>query len=166
MENEKNKCSNTMVIDEAVAQKRDKEQQKQMKKSIVLVIIGSLIYSFGVVWILQLGGFFSGGVTGTSQLIVGLIEKFGGSSAIRGYLGMFVGLINVPLCLIGWRGVSKRFVILTVMSISIQTVVMSLLSNLTISPFVHILSETDASSGVVDFFMNGSFSIIRDRNRS
>ena len=32
MENGKNNCSNTMVIDEAVAQKRDKEQQKQMKK--------------------------------------------------------------------------------------------------------------------------------------
>ena len=164
MENEKNKTSNTMVIDEAVAQKRDKEQQKQMKKSVVLVIVGSLIYSFGVVWILQLGGFFSGGVTGTSQLIVGLIEKFGGSSAIRGYLGMFVGLINVPLCLIGWRGVSKRFVILTVMSITIQTIVMSLLSNLTISPFVHILSDGSASNGVVDFFMNGNFSLIRDRN--
>ena len=164
MENEKSKCNNTMVIDEAVAQKRDKEQQKQMKKSVILVIIGSLIYSFGVVWILQLGGFFSGGVTGTSQLIVGLIEKFGGSKAIRGYLGMFVGLINVPLCLIGWRGVSKRFVILTVMSIAIQTVVMSILSNLTISPFVHIMGDKITSDGVLDFFMEGTFSIIRDRN--
>lgn len=164
MENEKSKCSNAMTIDEKVAQKRDNEQRKQMKKSVILVIIGSLIYSFGVVWILQLGGFFSGGVTGTSQLIVGLIEKFGGSTAIRGYLGIFVGLINIPLCLIGWRGVSKRFVILTVMSISIQTVVMSLLSNLTVSPFIHIMSDSSASNGILDFFIDGNFSLIRDRN--
>lgn len=162
MENEQNKCTNSMKIDDTVAQKRDKEQQKQMKKSVFLVIFGSLLYSFGVVWILQLGGFFSGGVTGTSQLIVGLIEKFGGSKAIRGYIGVFVGLINVPLCLIGWRGVSKRFAILTVMSIAIQTVMMSLISNLTISPFVHILSDKYASNGIVDFFMNGNFSIIRN----
>ncbi len=164
MGNENNKCSNTMVIDEKVAHKRDIEQQKQMKKSVILVILGSLIYSIGVVWILQLGGFFSGGVTGTSQLIVGLVEKFGGPSTIRGYLGFFVGVINIPLCLIGWRGVSKRFVILTVMSIAIQSVVMSLLSNLTISPFVHILSDSTASNGILDFFINGNFSIIRDRN--
>ena len=95
-------------------EEQQKLQRRKTIKSYLLVILGTLIYSVGVVWILRIGGFFSGGVTGTSQLIVGLIEKFGGSSAIRGYLGMFVGLINVPLCLIGWRGVSKRFVILII----------------------------------------------------
>ena len=115
MTNEQTRKKN-QNIDEETFKKKQKEE-KQMTKAVVSVVVGSLIYSFGIVWILQLGGFFSGGVTGTSQLIVGLIEKFGGSTAIRGYLGFFVGLINVPLCLIGWRGVSKKFAILTVLEV-------------------------------------------------
>ena len=95
----------------------DKCEKKKMRKSIILVVLGSVIYSFGVVWLLQLGGYFSGGVTGVSQLIVGLIEKFGGSTAIRGYIGLFVAIINIPLLMIGWRGVSKHFAILTVVSL-------------------------------------------------
>lgn len=158
---EKNK--NNQYMDESAYLKKQKED-KQMNKAVVSVVLGSLIYSFGVVWILQLGGFFSGGVTGTSQLIVGLIEKFGGSTAIRGFLGVFVGLINVPLCLIGWRGVSRKFAILTVLSIVIQTVVMSLLSNLTMSPFVYILNDNASADGIVDLIKVGDFSIFRDAN--
>lgn len=160
MTNERTRKKN-QNIDEETFKKKQKEE-KQMTKAVVSVVIGSLIYSFGIVWILQLGGFFSGGVTGTSQLIVGLIEKFGGSTAIRGYLGFFVGLINVPLCLIGWRGVSKKFAILTVLSIAIQTIVMSLLSNLTISPFVHILHQNASADGIIDLLSTGEFSLLRN----
>ncbi len=162
MTNEHNR-KNNQINDEETYLKKQKSE-RQMLKAVLTVIVGSLIYSFGVVWILQLGGFFSGGVTGTSQLIVGLIEKFGGSTKIRGYLGIFVGLLNVPLCLIGWRGVSKKFAILTVLSISIQTVMMSIISNFTISPFIHILNENTLADGIVDLFKSGDFTIIRGEN--
>ena len=126
---------------------------KRTVQSYISVIVGSLIYSVGIVWILQIGGFFSGGVTGTSQLIVGLIEKFGGSTATRNYLGVLVGIINVPLVLFGWRGVSKRFAVLTVVSIVIQTVTMSLLSSFTVSPLIHLLES--GGDGFIDVFRNG-----------
>lgn len=132
-------------------QNDNSKNEKKLAKSIVQVVLGTIIYSFGVVWILQLGGFFSGGVTGISQLIVGLIEKFGGSTTIRNYLGVFVGLVNVPLLLIGWRGVSKHFVFLTILSIGLQTVLMSLIQSTTVSPFVFLLSNGEGvGAGLVD----------------
>ena len=137
------------------------KQEKQLTKSIIQVILGSVIYSFGVVWILQIGGFFSGGVTGTSQLIVGLIEKFGGSTSIRNYLGIFVALINLPLLLIGWRGVSKHFVLLTVISIILQSILMTVIQTFTISPFVLLLSNGEGvGEGLVTVFSSGKFNIL------
>lgn len=137
------------------------KNENKFRKSIILVTIGTILYSFGVVWILQLCGFFSGGVTGTSQLIVGLIEKFGGSTSIRGYIGVFVFLINVPLLLIGWKGISKHFAILTIISIVLQSITMTLLSNLTISPFALLLNEDGnfVGMGIVDVIQNGNFNI-------
>ncbi len=161
MEKEESKKSRYVFTDH-IECRNDKCETNKMIKSTILVVIGSIIYSFGVVWILQLGGFFSGGVTGASQLIVGLIEKFGGSTAIRGYIGFFVGIINIPLLLIGWRGVSKHFAILTVVSIAIQSILMSLISNLSVSPFIYLLSDGgEFGGGLIDVF-NGDFNIIHN----
>ena len=138
-------------------------KEKPMIKATIWVIIGTIIYSFGVVWILQLGGFFSGGVTGLSQLIVGLIEKFGGSKEIRGYLGIFVGIINIPLLIFGWRGISKHFAVLTLISIIIQTILMSVLSKFTVSPFIYLIRDGNGiGEGIVDIFVKEPFDISRN----
>ena len=117
-----------------------KVQLKKTIKAYLTVILGTIIYSLGVVWILRLGGFFSGGATGASQLIVGLFEKFNPDGDVTRFmsnnLGTFILLINLPLFLLGWRGVSKQFVILTAVSIILQTLVMNIVSTYTISPFV------------------------------
>lgn len=127
---------------------------KKDLKAYLTVIVGTLIYSLGVVWILRLGGFFSGGATGASQLIVGLFEKFSPGTNVTKFishnLGTFVLLINLPLFLLGWKGVSKKFVILTAVSIILQTIVMNLLSAYTISPFVFLIQD-----GAIQGLVNG-----------
>ena len=132
---------------------KEKVQLKKKIKAYIGVILGTIIYSIGVVWILRLGGFFSGGATGASQLIVGLFEKFNPGADITKFmsnnLGTFILLINIPLFLLGWRGVSKHFVILTAVSIILQTVIMNLLSMYTISPFV-LLVQDGAIQGLVN----------------
>lgn len=85
---------------------------------VFAMVVGTLIYSFAVVWILDLGEFYAGGVTGVSQLISRLLERVD----IRISKSIFIGLLNVPLFFIGWKGVSKRFAILSVASIIIQVV--------------------------------------------
>ena len=133
---------------------QEKVQLKKKIKAYIGVILGTIIYSLGVVWILRLGGFFSGGATGASQLIVSLFEKFNPTGDITKFmsnnLGTFILLINIPLFLLGWRGVSKHFVILTAVSIILQTVIMNLLSMYTISPFVLVIQD-----GAIQGLVNG-----------
>lgn len=136
-----------------------KTLSKKTIKSYLYVILGSLIYAISVVWVLELGDFVSSGVTGTSQIIVRIPTLFGGKS-IDGILGILIGLINIPLVIIGWKGVSKRFAILTVISIVVQTIATTLLTNFTVSPFCGIFDvNSGTSEGIIECIQNGSINI-------
>lgn len=126
--------------------KSEPKNQKNLReffdhKTLVMslyVILGTLIYSIGVVWCLNLGEFFAGGVTGISQLLSYAI--FG---KITPYLGIFIALINIPLFLIGFKHVSAKFAVLTLISVGLQTVFVTLLqwlSDLGFNPFNQIIS--------------------------
>jgi uncharacterized membrane-anchored protein YitT (DUF2179 family) len=140
-------------------EEQQKIQRRKTIKSYLLVMLGTLIYSVGVVWILRIGGFFSGGATGASQLIVGLFEKFSKNkdiiTTISNNLGTFILLINIPLFVIGWRGLSKKFVLLTAVSIVLQTVIMNLLSKYTISPLCLLINDASVAGNVL---RSGSYS--------
>lgn len=105
---------------------------KKTLKAFVMVICGSIIYSTAVVWIFNLGNFLAGGAAGTAQLITGIISQLGGPQLS---LGLFIFLINVPLFLIGFRQVSKKFAILTLVSIIVQTVTVMIFENIKFNPF-------------------------------
>ena len=63
---------------------------------------GSLIYCFSIVFILNKGEFYAGGITGISQIIAkGILDK-------PMLQSVFVALFNIPLFVMGWRSVSKR----------------------------------------------------------
>lgn len=119
-------------------------------KPYVMVIFGTIIYSFSISWVLQLTGIVSSGITGTSQLIVGVLNKFNLAENADKYTGYLIMLINIPLIVFGWRGVSKKFAILTIISIVFQTLVITLLNTYTISPLVEILSGDNANLGLLD----------------
>lgn len=135
-------------------------RRRHLFKCFMMVITGSILYSIGVVWILRLGGFFSGGVTGASQLIVGMFEKFSSNTNLinimSNNLGTFVLLLNIPLLMFGWKGVSKQFAVLTLVSIVLQTIILNLLSQFTVSPFISFLGEgTGSGAGLIDIFKTG-----------
>ena len=129
---------------------------KKTVRAYILVILGSILYSLGVVWILQLGGFFSSGVTGVSQIIVRFPEIWGGKP-LNGILGILIGVINVPLVILGWKGVSKRYAALTVTSIVVQTVATTVIENFTVTPFVDLL--TGGGEGLIEAFQNGMLNV-------
>ena len=116
------------------------KQIKQLFKSrnfraALGMVVGTFLYSVGIVFILDLGSFFGGGVSGISQIISAILGYFD----IKISMGIFVTLLNIPLFLIGWRGVSKRFAILTLGSVLLQTFFVLLLQFLdekySINPF-------------------------------
>ena len=126
---------------------------KRTRRSIMMVIGGTLIYSVAVVWLLNSGEFFAGGITGISQLI---------SKAIWGEItpivGIFIGVINLPLFIFGTRGVSKKFAVLTLLSVLLQTIVIALFQKIADSGFNPI--EPLVTLGVSDtgntIFDNGA----------
>lgn len=97
----------------------------EWKKNIVCVImvtISTVIYCIGVMWFLEPASLYSGGVTGIAQLISNSCSRF---FNIRIDLGLIVFLINIPILIFGWKKVSKRFAICSVISIILQTVLMN-----------------------------------------
>lgn len=88
---------------------------------VVMVTISTIIYCFGVMWFLNPANLLSGGVTGIAQLISGLGMKLG----FKVEIGLIVFLINIPILIFGWKKVSKRFVICSVISIGLQTLLLN-----------------------------------------
>lgn len=92
------------------------------QKDLFLVlgtIVGSIIYAFAVVFVIDLGSFYTSGVTGVSQIISTLIGNLAGRDII-GLTSILIAIINVPLFLIAWKGVSKRFAIVSLVSVGLQ----------------------------------------------
>jgi uncharacterized membrane-anchored protein YitT (DUF2179 family) len=159
--NQKESASKTtMQIDEDVKKQLKEITNKRTVHSYVLVVLGTMLYSFGVVWLLQLGDFYSGGVTGISQLIVGLVRNYSSNASLSTFfsnnLGTFILLINIPLLIFGWKGLSKKFAILTIISILLQTICCNLLSTFTISPFALFLTgQSGIGEGIISAFQQG-----------
>ena len=89
------------------------------------VALGTGIYCFGVIFIInhKFGDsscFYASGVTGLSMLIMRCLEKITGLD-LSYVLSIFISLLNVPLFIIGWKSVSKKFAVLTIASIALQT---------------------------------------------
>ena len=104
---------------------QDEKKNASIKKTIfcvVMVTISTIIYSLGVIWFINPANLYSGGVTGIAQLIVNGFEKITG---FKLDLGLMVFGLNVPILIYGFKAVSKRFVLCSIISILLQTLIMS-----------------------------------------
>ena len=100
---------------------------RKIVKATIFVILGSIFYAIAVTWIFRLGNFFAGGATGASQIFVRFASQL---FNIDLPLGLIIFIVNVPLFLIGFRHVSKRFAILTLVSILVQSLSVSILEKI------------------------------------
>lgn len=82
---------------------------KSVVGNLGLIFIGSLIYVIGMKSILIPAKLLSGGVTGIAVLLFYLFPTVN--------LGLLYFLLNIPLVIIGWINVSRRFMIYTVIGI-------------------------------------------------
>lgn len=100
-------------------------KNKEINKTIfcvIMVTISTIIYCLGVMWFLEPAELYSGGVTGLAQLIANASKK---CFNFQINLGLLIFIINVPILIYGWSSVSKRFVICSIVSIALQTILMS-----------------------------------------
>lgn len=87
--------------------------------STIGMIVGTTIYCFGIVFVLDMVEFYAGGVTGIAQILANVFKQ--------PYLkSIIIGAVNLPLFVMGWKGVSKRFAILSLGSIVLQMILTAL----------------------------------------
>lgn len=87
----------------------------------VIVVLSSVIYAIGFVWFLAPVGVYAGGLTGLAQLISELFAF----ADVNMNIGLLLFILNVPIVLIGFRFVSKRFAIYSVISVVLQSILTS-----------------------------------------
>ncbi len=104
-------------------------------KRTVAVIVFTIIYGFGVTWFLEASviPMYTGGIPGVSQLLRDLL-KYTFAVDVSGWEGLFMGLFvilaNIPIMVIGWFGVSKKFVIYSLISVIIQATMLGYIPKL------------------------------------
>ena len=100
--------------------------QKNIKpevKRILAVVIFTLIYGLGVKWFLEASSvpLFTGGIPGLAQVFRDLF--FAGKPSGDMFMSVFIIVVNIPILLLGWFGVSKKFTIYSLISVLIQSAV-------------------------------------------
>lgn len=85
---------------------------------VVIVIVSSVIYSLAVTWFLEPANLIAIGFTAVGQIMNRLILNTGVDIPI----GVFTLVFNIPLCIYGYKSVSPRFIIYTVLSIIVQSI--------------------------------------------
>lgn len=102
----------------------------------LIVIICALGYSISVLWFLEPAGLISIGLTGVSQILNRLFVGLNVNIPI----GVFNFVLNIPVLLYGYKHVSPRFVLFSVLSVITQSI---LLLGFIPTPNLGINPETD-----------------------
>jgi len=129
----------------------DDHKNREIKKTIfciIMVVISTIIYSLGVIWFINPAHLYSGGVTGIAQLIVNFVYKL---TEYKLDLGILVFVLNIPILIYGFRAVSKRFVLCSIISIGLQTIIMSNV----VSPYLMIPALAEFDDTLLLAFMGG-----------
>ena len=94
-----------------------KEQYLDDLFRVAVVIFTSTLYSLSVIWFLEPANLIAIGITAVGQIL----NRAFALGNITIPIGVFILIFNIPLCIYGWKSVSKRFVCYSVLSILVQT---------------------------------------------
>lgn len=102
-----------------------KNEQVSIKlKNLGIMIIGVFLYVLAMNMFISPANLYTGGVTGIAQLIIAFASSAFG---IQLSLGGLIFLLNVPLLYLAWRSIGKRFAVLSILTVVLQSVVLELI---------------------------------------
>ena len=102
-----------------------KNEQVSIKlKNLGIMIIGVFVYVLALNMFISPANLYTGGVTGIAQLIIAFASSAFG---IQLSLGVLILLFNVPLLYLAWRSIGKRFALLSILTVVLQSVVLELI---------------------------------------
>ncbi len=106
------------------------ESFKKELKSLSIISLGTLLFAIGMNWFINPSGLYVGGVTGISQIISRLLyTNFG----IKINLGMLIWSINIPLLLVSYKILGKRFTYHTLYTVTVLNIFLNIIPELSFS---------------------------------
>ena len=99
-------------------------------KSLAMISVGTLLFAIGINWFINPSGLYVGGVTGISQLISRLLYT---SFGIKINLGLLIWSINIPLLLISYKFIGKRFTYHTLYTVTFMTLSLNIIPEIVLS---------------------------------
>lgn len=103
----------------------DKKKEKLFK--LITIIIGAFIFCFGINIFIVPVGLYNGGVVGISQIIRTVIGNFIDIPKDIDISGIINLMFNIPLLIMAYNSISKKFFVKTVISVICQTVFFTLI---------------------------------------
>lgn len=94
---------------------------------LIAVVLSTIVYGIGVAWFLEASvvPLYTGGIPGLGQLVRDSLYVWFGMDLGPHFLGIFIIVLNIPILLLGWFGVSHRFTIHSIISIVLQAFILS-----------------------------------------
>lgn len=96
-------------------------------KRVIAVLVFTIVYGIGVAWFLEASvvPLYTGGIPGVGQLVRDIIVNVFGYDLSEHFLGIFIIVFNIPILILGWVGVSHRFTIYSIISVLVQSFMLS-----------------------------------------
>ncbi|QVK21470.1 YitT family protein [Mycoplasmatota bacterium] len=96
-------------------------------RRLFIVGIATIVYVIGVGYFIVPAGLLTGGITGFSIIIKMLFSKID----INMNLGLLVFILDIPVLIIGLKGVSRKFFYYTMFSIILQSILLGVFTHST-----------------------------------
>ena len=97
-------------------------------KNALTLLLASTLFAIAINIFIGPGGLYVGGLTGVLQLLISFFYNLFG---IKLSLGMLVLIFNIPILWLAWKSVGKRFAILTITSVVMQSILFELVPEIT-----------------------------------
>ena len=107
--------------------KKIKELLNWDLKDVVKLFVGTLMFCLSINIFVVPNGLYSGGVLGLSQLIRSIVIDVFNLNISFDFSGILYYLINIPLFVLAYKNLSKQFLFRTVLVITVQTLMLSVI---------------------------------------
>ena len=118
-----------------------------------LVVFGSLLYAATINLLVIPAGLYIGNLTGIAKIILELLQRV--IPGLGSLTGVILLVINLPLLLISYKVVNRKFMLKTVVSIAVLTIAMSLIPVRLLIPELNDLLTVCLLGGVLAGFGAG-----------
>ena len=99
------------------------ENFKKECRNLSVISMGALVLAVGMNWFIGSAGLYVGGVTGISQLIQRFVAV---NFDISLNLGLLIWSINLPLLILSYKVIGKKFTYHTLYTVTIMTITLNL----------------------------------------